>query len=243
MAFAEIRYFSDALQKQTAVNLVLPDVEGPWEVMFLLHGLSDDHTIWNRRTRLEEYVAGLPLLVVMPDGGRGFYCDAEEGYAYNRAIGIELVSLIRRWFHVKGEWCISGLSMGGYGAIRFALDFPETFRSTCALSAALTFGHFAFERGEEWDREFTRIIGKSPIGGPNDLFSLVSNLESSRMPKMRIDCGSEDFLIDQNRAFHAHLSELGIEHEYEEHPGEHTWSYWDTYIQPGIAFHRKNLSF
>lgn len=243
MAFAEFHYFSDALQKQTAVNFVIPDVEGPWEVMFLLHGLSDDHTIWNRRTRLEEYVSGLPLLVVMPDGGRGFYCDAEEGFAYNRAIGSELIGLVRRWFNTKDSWSISGLSMGGYGAIRLALDYPETFRSACALSAALEFGHSPFNRGDDWDREFTRIIGKSPKGGPNDLFHLVETLDRAKMPALRIDCGTEDFLIESNRAFRAHLAALQIPHEYEEHPGAHTWTYWDEHIQPAIAFHRQNLSF
>ena len=243
MAFAAIHYFSDVLQKQTAVNLILPDSDGPWEVMFLLHGLSDDHTIWNRRTRLEEYVAGLPLLVVMPDGGRGFYCDAVEGYAYRKAIGEELVALVKRWFNVKEKWCISGLSMGGYGAVRYALDYPEQFVSACSLSGALAFGHYPLDREGEWGREFARIVGQDPTGGPNDLFQRISDLPADQRPALRIDCGSEGFLIESNRAYHAHLTELGIPHEYEEHPGEHNWPYWDEHIQPAIAFHRRKLGF
>src|SRR5579871_2790575 len=124
MAFCELHYFSPALQKQTAANILLPEGEeatGPFCVFYLLHGLSDDHTIWQRRTSIERYVAGLPLIVVMPDGGRGFYTDAQEGMAYETAIVHDLVNYVDRMFPTKAERggrCIGGLSMGGYGAIK-----------------------------------------------------------------------------------------------------------------------------
>lgn len=240
MALAEIRYFSAALEKQTAVNVILPEGEGPFPVMFLLHGLSDDHTIWNRRTRLESYLGGTPMIVVMPDGGRGFYCDAAEGYAFAKAIGVELPQLVRQWFHTTDRWCVSGLSMGGYGAVRLALDHPETFVSACSLSGALAFARWT-NTSEDVRQEFTRITGPDPVGGPNDLFALVEKLDSGRRPALRIDCGTEDFLIGHNREFHAHLQSLGVPHEYEEHPGDHTWEYWDEHIQPAIAFHKRVL--
>lgn len=243
MPLAELRYFSPALGKQTGANVYLPEGEGPWPVMFLLHGLSDDYTIWLRRTRLEAYLDGLPLIVVMPDGGRGFYCDAAEGYAYATAIGEELPKLIRSWFQTKGPWCASGLSMGGYGAVRLALDHPETFVSAVALSAALGFGHTDEFHRPEANGEFRRITGPNPKGGPNDLFALIENLEAAKRPALRIDCGTEDFLLEDNRAFHAHLEALKIPHEYEEHPGAHTWEYWDEHIRPALEFHRRNLGF
>jgi S-formylglutathione hydrolase FrmB len=241
MSLAEIRYFSPALGKQTAANVILPEGEGPWPVMFLLHGLSDDYSIWMRRTRIESYVQDVPMIVVMPDGGRGFYCDAVEGYAYATAIGEELPRLVRSWFRTTDRWCATGLSMGGYGAARLALDHPETFVSACALSAAVSFGHESeFHRPSDND-EFARITGPNPTGGPNDLFALVERLAPERRPALRIDCGTEDFLIAHNRDFHAHLNRLGVPHEYEEHPGEHTWEYWDAHVQPAIAFHRRVL--
>src|SRR4051812_40906425 len=100
MPFCELRYFSDALRMQTAADVLLPDKRfaPPYHVMFLLHGLSDDHTIWMRRTSIERYVQDLPLIVVMPNGGRGFYCDAVEGFKYNTAIAYELPELIRNYF-------------------------------------------------------------------------------------------------------------------------------------------------
>src|SRR5512138_3507544 len=115
MPFAELRYFSLALEKQTAANIILPDpsLDAPYHVMFLLHGLSDDHTTWCRRTSIERYVEGLPLVVVMPDGGRGFYTDAEQWFAYESALVEDLARLIRRFLPVQDRWCITGLSMGG----------------------------------------------------------------------------------------------------------------------------------
>lgn len=243
MPLCELRYFSEALGKHTGANVILPapNLPGPYPVMFLLHGLSDDYTIWLRRTSIERYVDGLPLIVVMPDGGRGFYCDAINGFKYNTAIGVELPRLIRNYFPCMDEWCISGLSMGGYGAIRLALDYPELFVSATSHSGALYFGHHPLDRDDEWNREFERIVGKNPEGGPNDLLALAERLDPDRRPQIRIDCGTEDFLLEANRAYSKHLNSIGYVHEYEEFPGGHDWSYWDLHIQESIAFHRNNL--
>ncbi|AIE85263.1 alpha/beta hydrolase [Fimbriimonas ginsengisoli] len=243
MPLAELHYFSDALGMQTAANVILPNRKfpGPYPVMFLLHGLSDDHTIWLRHTSIERYVSELPLIVVMPNGGRGFYCDAVEGFAYYTAIGVELVDVVRNYFPTTDNWCVSGLSMGGYGAFRLALDRPELFQSATALSAALQFGHQERFDDDQWGREFSRITGPNPIGGKDDLYTKLEALLPDRVPALRIDCGSEDFLIEADRHYHAFLDSKGVAHEYEEHPGEHNWAYWDAQIQPALEFHRRHL--
>jgi S-formylglutathione hydrolase FrmB len=245
MAFCELRYFSPALQKQTAANVLLPEGEkmsGPFPVFYLLHGLSDDYTIWHRRTSIERYVQGLPLIVVMPDGGRSFYTDAEQGYAYETAIIRDLIGYIDRIFPTKAERagrCIGGLSMGGYGALRLALRFPGMFCSAVSHSGKLDFAR------EEWNgphaEEFARIVGKHPRGGPNDLFALAEKVDRSLLPALRFDCGTEDALLGCNRDFHIHLQNLGIPHEYAEYPGGHDWAYWDLRVQEAIAFHMPNL--
>lgn len=248
MALSELHYFSMALGKMTAATVILPEGEGvppgPYPVFYLLHGLSDDYTVWQRRTSIERYVEGMPLIVVMADGGRGWYTDAREGYAYETAIVRDLVGLVDRVYHTdprREARVIGGLSMGGYGAAKLALKHPDVFCSTVSHSGALAIAHRSFDQDDDRDRELTRIFGRHPRGGPDDLFALVEGIEQRSRPALRIDCGVDDFLIDQNRAFHGRLEELDIPHEYEEFPGAHTWDYWDRHIQEALVFHARVL--
>jgi S-formylglutathione hydrolase FrmB len=245
MAFATINYFSQALRKASSFNIVFPDAPEtprPWCVFYLLHGLSDDHTIWMRRTSIERYVAGLPLVVVMPDGGRGWYSNAIEGYAFEDDL-LGVIGLVDRTFPVKAERsarAIGGLSMGGYGAVKIGLKHHQMFASVNSHSAALGFVHGIGE-ASEISPEFGRIFGPEASGGPEDPFALVEQIDHGLLPRMRIDCGTEDFLLDQNRAFHGHLEKLKIAHEYQEFPGGHDWAYWDAHVPEAVAFHARNL--
>ncbi|HLK60230.1 MAG TPA: alpha/beta hydrolase family protein [Chthonomonadaceae bacterium] len=243
MAFAELKYFSKALEKATAADILLPEskLEGPFPVLYLLHGLSDDHTIWQRRTSIERYVQNLPLIVVMPDSGRGFYTDAEQGMAWETAIVRDLVDYVDTLFRTKATRagrCVAGLSMGGYGAAKFALKYPDRFCAAVSHSGALGFAHRVLKPAPDQprDTEFARITGMNPVGGPNDLYALAEKLPRQQRPALRIDCGTEDGLLDANRAFHAHLDKLGYKHEYQEFPGGHTWAYWDQHIQEALVF-------
>lgn len=248
MAFADLQYFSPSLKKQTSCYVILPEVpghEGPYPVYYLLHGLSDNHTIWQRRTSIGRYVQMLPLIVVMPDGGRGFYCDAQEGFAYESAMVKDLVGFIDRMFHTRADRkgrCIGGLSMGGYGAIKLALKYPELFCSANGQSGAYGFAHGQWRTEEP---EFARIVGANPAGGPDDVYALAKKFEPvtnrANMPALRIDCGTSDFLIEDNRQFHQYLQDLNIPHEYAEYPGAHDWSYWDRHVQSALRFHAKHL--
>src|SRR5262249_12684007 len=117
MSLCEIHWFSKTLEKQVSTIVILPDTgKPPFATYYLLHGLSDDHTIWQRRTRIEWYVRELPMIVVMPDGYRGFYTDYDKGPAYAKYINEELIAFIERNFPAKPARtarCIGGLSMGG----------------------------------------------------------------------------------------------------------------------------------
>jgi putative tributyrin esterase len=247
VAFCELKYHSKALGKATAADILLPqNQQGPFAVFYLLHGLSDDHTIWQRRTSIERYVADLPLMVVMPDGGRGFYCDAREGMAWETALVRDLVEYVDQMFRTKASRegrCIGGLSMGGYGAAKLALKYPDLFCSANSHSGALAFAHRPIVPNPEQPlaAEWVCIVGEHPEGGPDDIFALAERLDPARRPALRIDCGTEDFLLEDNRACHAHLEQLGFPHEYEEPPGAHVWSYWDQHVQTAIAFHARNL--
>ena len=164
MAFCELKYHSKALGKALAADLILPqnDAPGPFAVFYLLHGLSDDHTIWQRRTSIERYVAEYPLIVVMPDSGRGFYCDAQEGDAWETAIIRDLVGYVDKLFQTRtgreGR-CIGGLSMGGYGALKLALKFPDMFCSAVSHSGAVARAHSPIpaKPGDRFQAEMRRI--------------------------------------------------------------------------------------
>ncbi len=250
MAFARINYFSRSLVKASSVSVVFPDdpaLPRPWWAFYLLHGLSDDDTIWMRRTSIERYVEGLPLVVVMPDGGRGWYTNAQVGPAYENDLVKDVVGLIDRTFPVRAERsgrAIGGLSMGGYGAVKVGLKHHETFGSINSHSGALAMLREDWSqnpRTKDLATELGRVFGKDHKGGPEDTFALVEKMDHGRIPPIRIDCGKGDFLLEQNRAFHRHLDSMHIPHEYEEFVGEHNWSYWDEHVQEAIAFHVRNL--
>ncbi|MCW5936792.1 MAG: hypothetical protein KIT11_05750 [Fimbriimonadaceae bacterium] len=236
MALVQVAYWSDALRKDHACHVLLPnESEGPFDVLFLLHGLSDDSSAWTRKSLVERHVQGRQLVVVMPDGGRGFYTDAKvAGAKWETALAVELPKLVRRWFHVaRGPWAVAGLSMGGYGALKFALKHPETFDRGVSMSGALLFGSGEDWRDDDFAREFQPVLGDSPKGGPDDLLAIAKGLDPAKAPRLRIDCGTEDFLLGQNRSFHEGAP---LEHEYEELGGGHTWDYWDRQVQVALEF-------
>lgn len=243
MAFSTLHYWSQALGKQVAAHVLIPEGTrvGPLPVLYLLHGYSDDHTMWTRRSNIERYLSGLPLMVVMPDGGQGFYCDAIQGFAYQTAIAVDLVKTIDSIYQTRAERsgrCIGGLSMGGYGAVKLALQYPDLFISAHSHSGAMAFGH-NFWRDQP---AMQRILGdKVSGGGPNDLYKLAAEADPAQWPALSIDCGKKDFLIEDNRSFHRHLKKLKRPHEYREYPGEHTWDYWDLHIQQALQFHMRHV--
>jgi putative tributyrin esterase len=247
MALVNLRWFSIVLGKQVETNVIVPEhYNGRCATFYLLHGLSDDSTMWLRRTTIELDVAGLPLIVVMPDGARGFYTDNDNGPAYGRHVGVELVDMIDRLFPTiatREKRSIGGLSMGGYGALRTALAYPERFVSANSHSGALGFGAQNEDDGPTpnvlGNAELQAIFGRRPRGTPHDLGFLAARVKAGNgpMPKLLIDCGTEDFLHKQNLDYVETLKRLDVPHLYREFPGTHSWDYWNEHIKEAIAFH------
>lgn len=237
MAFCQLQWFSGVLSKQTTTWVLLPDgLNGPFSVFYLLHGLSDDHSIWLRRTRIEMYVAGKPMIVVMADGGRGFYTNHENGPKWAEHIGVELPAYIEKMFPAIAERrgrFIGGLSMGGYGALRIGLGFSDRFSSANSHSGAVLFGSHSQDMPER-----VLIVGANPAGSDHDLLKLAKRAKrNGTLPRLRIDCGVDDFLLEDNRSLHQSLLKMKVPHEYEEFPGEHSWDYWDLHVREAIQFH------
>ncbi len=233
------------LEKMTSFIAIVPDDKpGPFPVLYLLHGLSDDHTAWTRRTSLERYVDGLPLIVVMPNGERSFYTDAQANpkAAFETYLTRDLVGFVDRTFRTiptREGRVLAGLSMGGYGAVKLALKHPDLLCAAVSHSGAVGFGRRSFGPGSEW----AAVMGEHPSGGLNDIFGLAETIDRFTLPALRIDCGVDDFLIEENRALHQHLTDIGLAHEYEEHAGGHDWVYWNFHILDTLKFFGKVLGY
>jgi putative tributyrin esterase len=246
VAQAAINYYSHSLDKASSFSVIFPDspdARRPWGVLYLLHGLSDDHTTWWRRSCIERYVLGYRLMVVMPNAGRGWYTNAVDGDAYEDDLLTQVIGMVDKNFPVRAERAgraIGGISMGGFGAIKLALKYPDMFASADSQSGVLGFLRAPAE-SKRLAREFTRIFGESPTDGPEDPYRLAAELRPRKRPALRIVCGREDPFILQNRAFHEHLQTLEYDHEYEEHGGTHNWRFWDHHVRSAIDFHRRNL--
>ena len=245
------------LGKRTTAEVLLPAVgRPPFATFYLLHGLSDDASMWMRYSRIEAYARELPLVIVMPDGYRGFYTKNEQGPDFAQHIGEELPAFIERHFQVKTgrhSRAIGGLSMGGYGALRIGLAQPALYASINSHSGALAWGaaggegefrRMAKARGwtEDFAAEMLRIFGHSPHGTEHDLLVLARRAKRARrLPHLLLDCGTDDYLLEDNRSFDAALTKHGIPHLYREFPGAHTWDYWDEHVRDALAFHAEAL--
>src|SRR3954452_22139552 len=191
MAHLRCDFFSDVLGLSTAMTVLLPQETSAQigmrgtsrgavtPVLYLLHGLSDDDTIWLRRTSIERYVAPLGLAVVMPQVHRSFYQDEHYGRRYWTFLSEELPELVASWFQVsqrREDTFVAGLSMGGYGALKWALRQPEHFAAAASLSGAVNVAGLRTGRVRPEDpRMFERIFGDRDVAGtPDDLFWLVA---------------------------------------------------------------------
>jgi S-formylglutathione hydrolase FrmB len=241
---SELRFFAPSLGMHVSAMVLLPDnVPPPWPTFYLLHGLSDDHTIWTRRTRIEAYAEKHPFAIVMPNGFRGFYTTNADGPDFFKYIHSDVINACEKAFRLdprRERRCIGGLSMGGYGALRVALARPDLFISANSHSGALG---YASGHGKPRDSvlvrdEMDRIFGPEPSSTDHDLLVLAERCaKSGSQPRLLIDCGTEDFLIDQNRDITTRMKQLGLKFDYVEHPGVHNWDYWDTHVRTALQFH------
>lgn len=248
MAFLNWHFRSEVLDFTCAVHVILPQENAAntssrrakkYPVLWLLHGMSDDHTTWMRRTSIERYATSAGIAVIMPSAGLSWYQDMAAGAKYGTFLREELPRVGQSIFPISSarkDNFIAGLSMGGYGAFLLALSQPERFAAAASLSGALNVAASVHGLDKQWQQ-----IVKSAFGDPDkvsgsksDLLYLAKNLVRSgkSIPKLYACCGSKDFLLRQNHVFVTHAEKIGLPLTYEEHSDKsHEWGYWDQQIQ------------
>ena len=255
MAYFEMHFRSKVLKMQVTVNVILPEdisADGPagaprgtYKTLYLLHGLSDDHTAWMRNTSIARYARDHGIAVIMPAVVRSWYTNTAYGAKYFTFVSEELPALCRSYFKgmsdKREDNFIAGLSMGGYGALKTALTYPERFGGCASLSGALDVTRYHKNYGlDEWGGNFGFGItdGSTIKDSENDIFALTkkNHSEGRPFPKIFMWCGTEDSLIKDNHAYRELLSELDIDFSYSESEGDHTWKWWDMHIQPALEY-------
>lgn len=219
-------------------------------VIYLLHGLTGHFNNWTDSTRVEEYALAHKFIIVTPEGDNGWYTDSvtKTTDKYESYIVKELIPEIEAKYRTiadRDNRMIAGLSMGGYGATKFGLKYPEMFSIVGAFSGALGAASFTEKNAATAGRGIDAIMGAedAETRKANDIFKLVRDLTPDKikaLPFIYQSCGTEDFLIQNNREFMMLLAERKIPHEYRQHPGVHNWVFWDDQIREflGVAERR-----
>lgn len=250
MAHLTVNCFSDVLGHCISLEVLLPQtatsqigmnsVDGgaTYPVLYLLHGHSDDQTIWMRRTSIERYVSELGIAVVMPFGERSYYSDMQTGRPYWTFLSEELPKICRGFFPRisprREDTFAAGLSMGGYGAMKLALRCPDRFGAAASLSGVLDI--VSHVKGQmPGNAGFWNAIFASPEAleaSDDNLFVAAKKAaQAENPPKLFACCGTEDFLYQNNQNAVKVFREAGLDLTYEEGPGTHNWVFWDQWIQ------------
>jgi putative tributyrin esterase len=225
-----------------------------YPVLYLLHGLGGHYSDWITRTNLADYASQYRMIIVTPEGNDGWYTDSVSNVdgKYESYILRELMPDVQKRFRtIESRYGrgIAGLSMGGYGAIKFGLKSPGTFAFAGSLSGALATASWTEEDLKNLKSIRDSVFGVlGPIGSEtrkaNDLFEITRGLSAGRvaaLPYIYIDCGTEDFLISNSTQFAALLREKKIPHEFRELPGDHNWAYWDQQVQEVLKIAAEKL--
>lgn len=246
----EVKFHSGSLQRDMRYSVVLPpDYElsnRRYAVLYLLHGLYGNHTDWVTRTRLTQYAESYALIIVMPDAGDSWYTnsvstaqDKFEDYILKDVIA-DVEGRYRTMRSAHGR-AILGLSMGGYGAVKFALRRPDLFAVAGSLSGAFN-GPLDADETPEYRDQLVRVFGErgSRTREDNDIFRLLP-LNPTVLPYFYLSCGTADQFLQTNRRFVGALQAQKVAYEYHEMPGQHSWTYWDQHIRDFLAMLAEKL--
>jgi len=252
--YETVQFESKLIGAPLPYNVILPTdyrsdaaKQKRYPVVYLLHGLTGSADNWvSDRAHLADHAARYPFILVVPEGRNAWYTDSATVPAekFESYIVKELIPDVETRFRTiaaREGRAVAGLSMGGYGSLKFGLKYPAMFAFVGSMSGAL--GAASWLPDEKMLAFVRPSIARAygPAGEPdnetrktNDIFRLVRGLTPEQvkaLPFLYLDCGTEDFLIEDNRNFAALLIEKKVPHEFRQLPGGHTWPYWDRQVQ------------
>ena len=241
---------SRLMMREIPYRVVLPvdyksaDKKAVYPVVYLLHGLTGHFDNWTDRTRLADYATKYNYIIVTPEGNNGWYSDSATvpNDKYESYIIQELIPEIDKQFRTRADRnhrAIAGLSMGGYGSIKFGLKHPEMFALVGSFSGAHGAGSWTEKEVGTKGYIAESLLGvfgaaDSETRKQNDIFKIVREMPAARiaaLPFVYLDCGTEDFLYKNNRDFADLLVEEKVKHEFRQLPGAHDWKFWGAQIQ------------
>lgn len=231
-------FLSQSLGRTMHYRILLPasyaTSSQKYPVLYLLHGLHGDYKNWSELTAISKYLEGVNLIVVMPDANDSWYTnwDTDPQQKYEDYIVKDLVSVIQRQYRTletrDARW-IAGLSMGGYGALKLGLKYPQLFSVAASFSGALDAPDRLAKLYPNMADQLHRVYG--PINSrtrvDNDVYELVKRVDPEKIPYLFFTCGTADQLLAANRDFVRSLPSRSIAYEYHEMPGAHEWPFWD----------------
>jgi putative tributyrin esterase len=245
MALIRLDHVPVTVKVNTVLNIILPDpvrIENvpvrKRKVLYLLHGLSDDASAWQRYSSIEIYANAYGLVVIMPSVGRSFYIDQPNGQQYFTYITEELPQYLSDVFDLRPkreDTLIAGLSMGGYGALKAAFAYPERFCAAASFSGVLSLEILKLDPDDSRRKEFALLFGSLDklYDSPHDpaVWFQSASKDPAKLPRLFISCGRQDDLYPLNKLTAAALKQLGIPVDYYEEDARHDWLFWDPQIR------------
>lgn len=253
---------SAVMNKAYKAAVVLPasyaNSKASYPVLYLLHGGSGHFNDWLNKTPDKMLVKNLAdqfnIIIVMPEGETfGWYLDSpvDPNNKFETYITKEVIQKIDNTYRTvkssKGR-VITGLSMGGHGAMYLSGRHPELFCAAGTMSGAMDMNYTKFRVNEDFAKSlrdrFQKLLGTSDTSDDvyvkNSIINMVDAIKKNGMPVI-IDCGVDDFLIEANRELHHRLVYNNVPHDYTERPGAHTWDYWQNSLPYHLLFFNKVL--
>lgn len=249
MAFMTINYKSPTIGMNQSFTAIVPEDDSffkqhepvkPLKMLLLLHGLSSDATSYMRFTSIERYAEAHQLAVIMPNADHSGYANMAFGHSYYDYI-LEIYNYAHQVLPVskkREDNFIAGHSMGGYGTIKFALTQSHLFSKAAPLSAVFDVQSLLDIEWNDFDPKAIAGEALKVKGTELDTYHLVDEAvdKGATLPELFIQCGTEDFLYDDNQRFMKYLDKKGINYKYEEGPGEHDYAFWDKAIERTIEW-------